>query len=141
MSTAATARKKDKKWQILRMRELLQAEGINKLKTLAKALEDSYRVIDEFWTRNNDSYKKPLKPLTNVDKTVISLAESMPNFMDALRQGKLPTERTITSIQKEVNYMCEIGDHRTSNVAFKHYMVAMREITGILYDYLHPEPR
>jgi len=117
------------------MRELLQQVP---LKTLAKDLEAWYTVIDEFWTRNKDCYKEPV---TNVDKTVISLAESMPKLMAALRQGKLPTERTITSIQKEVNYMCEIGNHRTSNVAFKKYMVAMREITGILYDHLHPEPR
>jgi hypothetical protein len=132
MSIAATARKGNKSWQILKMRKLLEQEQV---KSLLKDLESSYEVINTFWMKNKESYQTSG---TELALTISNVANLMTKLMIALREGILPNRISITSTQKVVNYMCQIGYGRQPGYEYSNYMNAMGHITSILHNHLHP---
>jgi uncharacterized coiled-coil protein SlyX len=108
--------------------------------TLAQNLESSYNSMHTFWTEKSQNYsKKGILPLLLQMQKVDDL---MTKLMPLLRQGKIRNRIPIEQIQKDVNEISTIQSvhqYGYHDFDFSNYMKSVRDVSSILYDYLHPQ--
>lgn len=139
--------------QLSQMRALLhqetQASGgtqtldpVQQLQALAQKIEPFYKTMHTFCVQYNqrqDNKNIPDVMLTSMNQ----VDRNMTRLMHFLPRGIIPSNMTIQQMQIDVNqisYHNSVDYSRDKTVAFLHYMVAIRELTGILYDYCKPPP-
>ena len=122
------------------LKEEREYEADDRLQSLARSLEDSYKMIHTFQTEKSRNYIN--KGIPDLLKKIETVDKNMTTLMRSLRKGKNSRHVTIEQMQKDVNEISTLqsiyafGYHEYD---FANYMKSIRDVTGILYDYLHPQ--
>jgi hypothetical protein len=122
------------------LQEEREYEADEQLQALARRLEDSYKMIHMFQTEKSRNYSN--KGIPDLLKKIETVDKNMTTLMRSLRKGKNSSYVTIEQMQKDANEITTLqsiyafGYHEYD---FANYMKSVRDVSSILYDYLHPQ--
>jgi molecular chaperone GrpE (heat shock protein) len=122
------------------LQEEREYEADEQLQALAQRLENSFKTIHTFQTEKSRNYSN--KGIPDLLKKIETVDKNMTTLMRSLRKGKNSRDVTIEQMQKDVNEISTLqsiyafGYHEND---FANYMKSIRDVTGILYDYLHTQ--
>lgn len=122
------------------LKEEREYEADERLQSLARSLEDSYKMIQTFQTEKSRNYSD--KGIPELLKKIETVDKNMTTLMRSLRKGKNSSYVTIEQMQKDVNEITILqssyafGYH---DYDFANYMRCIRDVSSVLYDYLHPQ--
>ena len=122
------------------LQEEREYEADEQLQALGRRLEDSYKMIHTFQTEKSRNYIN--KGIPDLLKKIDTVDKNMTTLMRSLRKGKNSSDVTIEQMQKDVNEITTLqsrysfGFHEND---FANYMKSIRDVSSILYNYLHPQ--
>jgi chromosome segregation ATPase len=121
------------------LKEEREYDADEQLQALARRLEDSYKMIHTFQTEKSRNYIN--KGIHDLLKKIETVDKNMTTLMRSLRKGKNSSHVTTEQMQKDVNEISTLqsvyafGYHEYD---FSNFMTSIRDVSSILYNYLHP---